>query len=249
MIECHDNLDSDEYKIPDKLKDYDLLLLGLVGSKAYGLDNAGSDNDYGGCYIEDLENAVNSLTYSDKSVVTKDPDGQVHELTKFINLCAVTNPTIFELLWLGEYIHLDFRITSLIEDRIKFISTKQVIDRYGGYAKGQLERYKKQSLDKRKPKHIRHCFRLFIQGIEMLEEGNLTVRLSDSNIDMVSSISELPLDKIEVKFNEFDDRLKLAASKSKWPDDKSLAVATARHHIFQARLAQAQEINYNKDKG
>ena len=45
---------------------YDLVLVGLVGSKAYGLDHAGSDEDYLGIF--QLETAT-LLGHKDPSVV------------------------------------------------------------------------------------------------------------------------------------------------------------------------------------
>ena len=88
---------------------YDLVLVGLVGSKAYGLDHAGSDEDYLGVFQLETSTLLGlgrphetvTNTHLDHPGV---PDYTYQELGKFVKLALAGNPTILELLWLDKYV-------------------------------------------------------------------------------------------------------------------------------------------------
>ena len=165
-----------------------VILQGIVGSTAYGLATPRSDIDRLGVYMEPLR-AVVGLSGSkkvDNSVVTNDPDLTLHEIGKFCRLALAGNPTVSELLWLPEYDMLSPEGAVLVQNRHLFLSQK-IRQTYGGYAIQQLKRLKDRGdfssdLKKRTQKHGRHCYRLIIQGMHALREGEVKVRLDEDEV-------------------------------------------------------------------
>lgn len=160
-----------------------VLLKGVVGSTAYGLDHAGSDVDYMGVFAAPT-NEVLGLDKVDESVVTKNPDTTMHEAKKFVTLCLNGNPSVSELLWLDTYEHMTDEGMALVDLRRSFLSAKRVRDSYLGYATSQFERLKNRgdgsfSADTRKrtEKHARHLVRLVEQGFHLYRSGGLVVNL------------------------------------------------------------------------
>lgn len=160
-----------------------VLLKGIVGSTAYGLNHEGSDVDYMGVFA--APNAeLFGLDKVEESVVTKDPDTTMHEAKKFVALCLNGNPSVSELLWLDSYEYVSNEGSDLIELRRSFLSAKRVRDSYLGYAQSQFERLKNRgdgsfSADTRKrtEKHARHLVRLVEQGYHLYRSGELIVNL------------------------------------------------------------------------
>ncbi len=168
-----------------------MILAGIVGSHAYGLNHADSDIDMLGVYQEWTVNILGTRDLEEsKKNKEGEPDWQAHEVGKFVRLVAKMNLTVTELLWLEPelYAVLTPEGQMLIDNREIFLSTN-AFNSYGGYARQQFDRLKrtgkfdsdKDSFDKR-CKHGRHLARLLFQGREVLTEGQLTVRLTPSQI-------------------------------------------------------------------
>jgi hypothetical protein len=163
-----------------------VILSGVVGSTAYGLNHEGSDIDYLGVFAEPTSTVL-GLNQPSESVVTKDPDTTMHEAKKFVGLCLNGNPSVSELLWLDSYEHVSDEGSALIALRYKFLSAKRVRDSYLGYATSQFGRLKSRgdgsfSADTRKrtTKHARHLVRLVEQGFHLYRSGELIVNLRSS---------------------------------------------------------------------
>jgi len=80
----------------------DVLLAGVVGSTAYGLDGPDSDVDRLGVFAAPTI-AFHGLTRPRESDVTTAPDQTLHEAGKFCRLALGGNPTVGELMWLKHY--------------------------------------------------------------------------------------------------------------------------------------------------
>jgi uncharacterized protein len=170
----------------EKEKDVKVLLKGVVGSTAYGLDHGGSDVDYMGVFAFPTNQAV-GLDRWDESIVTKDPDTTMHEARKFVALCLDGNPSVSELLWLDSYEQISEEGQALVNLRHSFLSAKRVRAAYLGYATSQFKRLKERgdgsfSADTRKrtQKHARHLVRLVEQGYHLYRSGELIVNLRSS---------------------------------------------------------------------
>lgn len=163
-----------------------VLLKGVVGSTAYGLNHENSDVDYMGVFAAPTSEVL-GLNDVKESVVTKDPDTTLHEAKKFVTLCLNGNPSVSELLWLDKYEHMTDLGSVLVGLRYSFLSQARVRDAYLGYATSQFGRLKDRgdgsfSADTRKrtEKHARHLVRLVEQGYHLYVTGELVVDLSSS---------------------------------------------------------------------
>lgn len=165
----------------------DLVLEGVVGSMAYGLDTPSSDVDYLGVYVEPTR------TFLGLHPPTRDrgtrhgregADATYHEVGKAMGLILSCNPTVTEILWLDNYtVATDFG-RELVSLRSNFLSAQRVRHSYFGYAMAQfrrmLHRRETQGLeDPRLAKHARHLRRLLWQGYELYTTGVLPIRLPD----------------------------------------------------------------------
>ena len=177
-------------------------LAGIVGSTAYGLNTAESDEDLLGVYQADPA-AILGLHAQDltsNTATAKGPDTALHELGKFASLALRSNPTVTELLWLPSYLVRDETGNALVEARAAFLSTGSVRFAYLGYATSQASKLQLQlrSADRdetpafvnRLTKHIRHSFRLLDAGRQLLTTGELNVDVSAQR-DRLFELGEL----------------------------------------------------------
>jgi predicted nucleotidyltransferase len=167
------------------------LVVGLVGSVAYGLDVSDSDKDYLGVHYVDVTRlyGFGAVDLLKTSRVRGGPDFCSHEIHKFLTLALGCNPTVIELLFLDDYEYVSSDFLELIEMRSAFLSTKKVRNAYGGYVLGQAKRLKSRvdsglegfdpDLKKRTKKHARHCFRLLFQCEALLRTGEVVIDVSD----------------------------------------------------------------------
>lgn len=194
-----------------------IILSGIVGSHAYGLNNENSDVDTLGVFV----NPTGKYWLLDKppeTVTRSKPDCCYHEVEKFLRLCLGCNPTVSELLWLDKYefVHPELG-NKLIKLRRCFPTTDRVTKAYGGYALSQVKKLRTSNSWKRF-KHARHCFRLLRQGKQLLREGSLTLKVE--NPDEYKIFESMPIDQIEDLFNR--EYAELIASRSALPDTPDL---------------------------
>jgi uncharacterized protein len=163
------------------------LLVGIVGSTAYGLNTPNSDIDQLGMGAEATRDLVglDALEKNFQSVCTKDPDLTMHEAAKYCKLALACNPTVSELMWLPEecYTYKSILGADLIDIRNEFLSAKRVKDAYLGYATQQFRRLQERGKfasdipETRTAKHARHLMRLVKQGTELYTTGYLRIKL------------------------------------------------------------------------
>lgn len=179
-----------------------VLLTGIVGSTAYGLDHEGSDIDRLGVYAAPTGGwhgltppTINDLTWVSESK----PDVVMHEALKMVSLLLACNPSVTELLWLPDALY-EVRLpfgADLIGLRRSFLSAGKVRDSYLRYAEQQFKRLEARgdgsfSSDTRKrtAKHARHLWRLVQQGTDLNASGKLTVRLDKAQAAMCREFGE-----------------------------------------------------------
>ena len=171
-----------------------VILKGIVGSTAYGLNTETSDVDRLGIYIEPTTNLVGMNPPSQKSLTIQEhgteEDFALHELGKACYLMANGNPTVMEMLWLESYEVMDYIGEALVEMRRDFLAAARVKDAYLGYATQQFHRLVDRgrfqgSLDTRREKHARHMLRLITQGEHLWKTGELRIRLTDDEVTVI----------------------------------------------------------------
>lgn len=192
-----------------------ILLSGIVGSNAYGLNHAGSDIDRLGMFaVPTVE--LHGLRKPAESHVTTAPDRTFHEAAKWCRLALVCNPTASELVWLPADLY-EVRTPlgdELIGIRSAFLSEKAVRNAFLGYATSQFKRLRDRadgafSADTRKRtlKHARHLVRLLEQGEELHATGHLRIRLTDpDNVHAKAEWIVAQPDRALVLLNRAEDR-------------------------------------------
>lgn len=163
------------------------LLVGIVGSKAYGLDTPESDTDYLGIHAVDTNSLFTIASQPAETITSHDPvDSVSHEVIKACRLLLRANPTITELLWLPKWTVMSPAGGELVHLRHDFLCRKRVIDAYIGFADQQFQRLELRGRyprvpdnDRRRVKHSLHLLRLIEQGIKLLTTGDLDVRVED----------------------------------------------------------------------
>ncbi|WP_280412585.1 nucleotidyltransferase domain-containing protein [Nocardia asiatica] len=165
-----------------------LLLEGVVGSTAYGLNTPESDVDYTGVYVEPTSRFLGLHPLArEKATMTGRRDGSdatYHEVGKAVYLMSTCNPTASEILWLDDYLHMTEFGEELVSLRSNFLAARRVRNAFFGYAVSQFHRLTEKgrfrgSLEKRREKHARHTMRVLWQGFELYTTGVLPIRVPD----------------------------------------------------------------------
>ena len=166
------------------MAEHTLILHGIGGSHAYGLNREGSDEDHIGIFGYPTS-AFWNLTKPPMSIVHHEPDEALHELEKFLSLAAKCNPTVLEILALDRYDRRSIWGNLLIEQRSMFFSAHYVQNAFIGYAEAQFRKMvaaweNNQSEARAKSsKNARHMIRLLEQGQHLYTTGELRVKVPD----------------------------------------------------------------------
>jgi uncharacterized protein len=168
------------------LRDYVIYRV-IIGSRAYGLDDAHSDTDRRGIYLppanlhwaiygvpEQIENKANEECY--------------WELQKFLVLALKANPNVLECLYSPLVETCSPIAAELLVSRSMFLS-QLIYQTYNSYV---LSQFKKMEQDLRnhgavRPKHAMHLIRLLLSGITILREGFVPVKV-DAHRDALLAI-------------------------------------------------------------
>jgi len=151
------------------------ILAVVVGSRAYGLAEPGSDCDRRGVY------AVPTRWFWHLEKPPTHLDGPAAEqfsweVERFCTLALQANPTVLEVLWspLVEQVTDDGR--QLLAVRRAFLS-RRVADTYGRYAQDQLDRVaaRRQRTGQTNHKQAMHMIRLLHAGAHVLRTGQVLV--------------------------------------------------------------------------
>ena len=167
----------------DALSDFRLydrrIYVCVVGSRAYGLDEDSSDTDRRGIYLAPAEMHW-SLYGVPEQLENKGAEECYWELQKFLVLALKANPNVLECLYTPIVERAEPLAQELLAMRESFLS-KLVYQTYNGYV---LSQFKKLEQDRRNRgdvrwKHAMHLIRLLLQGVAVLKEGHLPVRVTE----------------------------------------------------------------------
>jgi predicted nucleotidyltransferase len=181
-------------------------LLGVLGSTAYGLATASSDQDRIGVYVAPTKKVLGlrAREVVDHTYVSSSPDIAVHELAKYASLALKCNPTVIELLYATHYDVCDDIGAQLVELRSAFPSTDRVRGAFGGYVSGQLKDIVRRApevagsdaMAAKTKKNARHCFRLLRSGLQLLTTGSLVLDVGDYR-DELYAVGDLAVTDVE----------------------------------------------------
>ena len=191
----------------------------VVGSRAYGLDDADSDTDRRGVYLppagmhwslygvpEQLENEATQETY--------------WEAAKFVGLALKANPNVLECLYTPVVEHATPLAEELRGMRDVFLS-RMVYQTYNGYV---LSQFKKLQADLRnkgavKWKHVMHLIRLLLAGVTVLREGTVPVHVGEHRAKLLAiKQGEVPFEEVESWRLELHRQFDAAAESTKLPE-------------------------------
>lgn len=156
-----------------------IILDGVVGSRAYGLATDDSDTDTLGVFVAPTLD-VSGLFWSskDETVTNASPDGDdytYHEVGKFLRLILKGNPTMIEFLFLDEHTSKDKYGDLLVSNAIQLIPLTDTYYSYLGYAQSQLEKFNHSGTFK----YAKHALRLLEQGEDLLTTGSMSVKVKE----------------------------------------------------------------------
>jgi hypothetical protein len=193
-------------------------LLAVAGSYAYGLAHADSDVDVRGVYRAPLDELLGLDGPPQRPVSLTKPDTVVYELGVFVRLALAANPNVLELLGLDVYERTSAAGVFLLEHASLFFSQRARMT-YGGFATSQAKEAKShfarlaagdRSVERRARKHLQHTFRVLEQGLLLLSEGVLQVRLPEPG--RVAAYGDLSWDEAQTKFEHLLARLDTVSS-------------------------------------
>jgi predicted nucleotidyltransferase len=211
----------------------------VVGSRAYGLDQEGSDWDRRGIYLPPAERHW-SLAGVPEQLENEATQECYWELQKFLTLALKANPNVLECL----YSPLLETATPLAEELLamrEIFLSRLIYQTYNGYV---LSQFRKMEQDLRtrgelRWKHAMHMIRLLLAGITALREGFVPLRM-EAHRDRLLAIrrGELPWEEVNAwrldLHRQFDAAL-AATALPEHPDDEA-----ADAFLIRARRSQVE---------
>ncbi len=169
----------------------------IVGSKAYGLDQDGSDVDRRGFFLPPANLHWGLAGVPEQ--VESDREECYWEVEKFIRLGLKANPNVLECM----YSPLVEKCTPLARDLIDMRSiflSRHIHRTYNSYV---LSQFKKMEQDLRNEralrwKHVMHLIRLLLSGVVVLKEGFVPLRVEEHRERLLQiRRGEIPWNEIE----------------------------------------------------
>jgi uncharacterized protein len=150
----------------------------ITGSRAYGLDEDGSDTDRRGIYLPPADLHW-SLYGVPEQLENHDTQENYWELQKFLILALKANPNVLECLYTPLIEYATPLAQTLLAQRDIFLS-QLVYQTYNGYVTSQFRKlnHHLENYGDIKWKHAMHLIRLLLAGITILQEGFVPVSVS-----------------------------------------------------------------------
>lgn len=195
-----------------------IILLGLGGSHAYGMETPTSDLDIRGVAVNSRRNILTGVDF--EQVVETNTDTTIYSFDKIVNLLCSCNPNTIELLGLKpeHYLYLTPEGKALVDNRKLFLS-KRAIHSFGGYANSQLRRMENKAarelgqsqIEANVLKSIEHAFYEFKQKYFYFPDDAINLYIDKavnpemtSEIFMDLSLSHYPLRDYRNLWNELN---------------------------------------------
>lgn len=195
----------------------------VIGSTLHGMSVAETDDlDLMGVMVEPMQDAVNlAIPIEHHTWRTReqgepsgpgDIDLSVYTLRKYLRLAANGNPTVLNLLFVPpELRHIDSALAEELRSLRPLIISREAADRYLGYLRQQRERLTGERGQKRTgasrqrfigeqgydTKYAAHMCRLGVQGVQLLEEGRITLPME---ADVRDGLMEIRLGHVSLDF-------------------------------------------------
>ena len=207
-----------------------------VGSKAFGLSNEQSDDDFRGIFLPAADQNWSLYEVPQQIEFNDGQNDEVYwELEKFLRLALKANPNILEVLWTPIVLE-----TSPIADRLRDIRTsflsKHLYKTYSGYVLSQFRRMRNQhqKTGTYKAKHAMHLIRLLRSGISALHTGQIAVDVSKFRTELLAVRNgKYSFEEVEKMALELDKEFAVAFDTTALPDQPDFA--TVDQFLIEAR--------------
>lgn len=214
----------------------------VIGSRAYGLDDADSDTDRRGIYLPPAD--LHWSLYGVPEQLEDDEAQEAYwELQKFLILALKANPNVLECLY-TPIVEMATPLAQELLDMREIFLSRLVYQTYNGYVMSQ---FKKMQTDIKnqgrvKWKHVMHLIRLLLSGITVLREGFVPVAVSEHRETLLAIKSgQMPWAEVEswrlALHKEFDQSFEQARLPEKPDYDRA-----NRYLIKARRLALAEDL-------
>lgn len=229
-----------------ELNDY-VIYRCVVGSRAYGLDDADSDTDRRGIYLPpaDLQWSLYGVP---EQLENKETEECYWELQKFLVLALKANPNVLECL----YTPLVEEATPLAEEllslRAIFLS-RLVYQTYNGYVMSQFKKLEQDLRAKGaiKWKHAMHLIRLLLSGVTTLREGYVPVRVEEHR-EQLLAIRRGEMEWAEVNAWRLRLHKEFDAALARTPLAERPDYSRANAFLIRARAAAVAAATLNEEK-
>jgi hypothetical protein len=219
-----------------------LPLVVRAGSKSYGIDVEGSDDDYVGVFVAPLGELLSMSGLARDTYAANDPDYTLHEIGKFCRLALQGNPAILETLWNPDVVARDPWGDELVALRGRMLH-RGSLQVYLDYAEAQMRKMVKGSGLHAKGgtyngKFGAHLIRLLHAGLRLGETGEVMVRVP---ADLASTLLEIrsggaSMEKVLALARPLADRLKKLTADNVLP--AAADVDAVNDLVVRARLAR-----------
>ncbi len=215
----------------ESLRDTRVLLVGQVGSKAYGTSTPDSDDDFMGvacarrsCYTG-LDTWKSGGTLELKRAGREENDVVVYEVKKFFHLCLGFNPNVIPLLYLRpqDYKFLTNSGQHILDHRDMFVS-RRALDTFVGYAQSQLSNVRRGVTGRYGEKRK-----------SLIEKHGYDVKFAYHTIRLLGMIKEFFLTREMKVFRDGDVPLLMEIRQGKVP--QTMFFKMAEHLIVEVQSA------------
>jgi predicted nucleotidyltransferase len=207
-----------------------------VGSKAFGLSNADSDDDIRGIYLPPADRHWSMYALPEQlEIMDGNQDVVYWEIEKFFKLALKANPNILETLWTPLVLEISSIGEKVRANRTAFLSN-HLYKTYSGYVLSQFRRMKNafESKGKYKPKHAMHLVRLLYSGIGALDSGEIMIDVSQYRQQLMEIRNgELSFEEVRKLALGLDRKFQTAFESTKLPDQPDFE--TVNNLLIEAR--------------
>jgi hypothetical protein len=211
----------------------------VVGSRAYGLEEPGSDLDRRGIYVPPAERHWSLYGMPDQfeDHATQET---YWEIQKFLVLALKANPNVLECLYSPLIEMATPAAQELLAMRHIFLS-RLVYQTYNGYVMSQFKQLE-QDLRTRghmRWKHAMHLIRLLLSGVTILREGVVPVQMDEHRAWLLAiRRGEVPWTEIEARRLRLHREFDAAFATTRLPERPDYARADAYLIAVRRSLVQ-----------
>jgi len=208
----------------------DVLLMGILGSRAYGLARSCSDINRQGVFLTPSREFLGAIQPVADSRESHEPNARELDLGKFMRIALDGRPSALELLYLEDYGHITETGRQLVGLREHFLSAPAVASGYLTNTEWAVKKIMKRhavadsGFDIRNPKSARHVLRLLQSGLSLYTDGHLPLRVRNRGeiFDFGHSVGILgDMDLLQDTLHSYEERF--AATRSPLPEEPDTA--------------------------